>query len=229
MITCLMVCVNYGDMLSITLPLNKDLFNNVVVVTTPEDEETISVCNKHGIKTLLYNCCFCYYDKQIVADPTKLFHLSKMINQGLMYIREQFLDDWILYLNSDIVLEPKIKFVNTDKLDENILYGSYRHLIPTKEEFLKIYNDGIVNFENAYKMFPDSDKEKSLGLGFFQLFKKSVFYDQQYSTHNNNYDASVSDLLFINKFKGVQRLEDYTVLHLGVPGINWYGRISERW
>jgi len=37
MINCLMVSVNYGDMLNLTLPLNKHLFRNVYVITIPND------------------------------------------------------------------------------------------------------------------------------------------------------------------------------------------------
>lgn len=231
MISCLMVCVNYGDMLRLTLPFNQQMVHNMVVVTVPEDKETLAVCQEFGIKTLEYRCCFCPYDKEIVKDETKMFHLSKMINQGLMYIYENFPDNWCLYLNSDVILNPNMKILDIDKLSPEYIYGVNRYLIPTKKDFDKISKDGKIDFGTLDEHFEDKEGDGIVALGFFQLFKKKVFYDQQYleGTKVVNYDASHSDILFVNKFVGKKKLKNYHALHLGMPGVNWGGRVSDRW
>lgn len=230
MISGLIVCVNYADMLKLTIENSIKILNTLTVVTTPEDKETIDLCKKYNVNVLEYGCCFCENDKKIVDDPNKLFHLSKMINQGLMYIIEHYPNDWILYVNSDILLNPSLANVNLDNFDENVLYGSWRHVIPTKAEYDEIYNNGDINFGECYARFPNIDGDGSVGFGFFQLFKKRVFYDQTYKFNGGiSYDASYSDLLFVKKFSRVERIDSYTVLHLGKPGVNWFGRISERW
>ena len=40
------VCVNYGDFLAVTAEWNRHLFDQWVVVTTPDDELTREVCRK---------------------------------------------------------------------------------------------------------------------------------------------------------------------------------------
>jgi len=227
MISCLMVCVNYGDMLRLTLPFNKQMVTNMVVVTVPEDKETLAVCQEFGIKVLEYRCCFCPYDKEVVKDATKLFHLSKMINQGLMYVYENFPDSWYLYLNSDVILHPHIKTLDVDTLSPELIYGVNRYLVPTKEDFNKISEGGQIDFSTLGNHFEDTEGDGIVALGFFQLFKRKIFYDQVYNVPT--YDASYSDILFVNKFKNKGKLEGCHALHLGKPGVNWCGRVSERW
>jgi hypothetical protein len=213
-------------MLKITLPLNRSIFNSVTVVTTSKDEETKKICRENNTTVLEYDCCFCEYDKLKVKNKHKMFNLSKMINQGLMYIYENYPNQWVLYLNSDIILDSKLKNFNVN-LDKNFIYGCRRCLCPTNEEFLKLNNN--IDFNVLNKIFPDQDGDAAVGVGFFQLFNKVVFYDQQTLNALGNYDASYTDLLFAKKFKSIAKINDYYVLHLGMPHINWSGRVSERW
>ena len=43
-IEAITVCVGYGDFLAATLPENLPLIDDLVVITTAEDEETRAVC-----------------------------------------------------------------------------------------------------------------------------------------------------------------------------------------
>jgi hypothetical protein len=45
--------VNYGDLLAWTLPHNKNYFENTVVVTTPEDQETQKVCDYWHVRYIV--------------------------------------------------------------------------------------------------------------------------------------------------------------------------------
>jgi hypothetical protein len=44
-LTC---CVNYSDMLALTWPFNRPFFDDLVVVTAPDDHKTAGVCREHG-------------------------------------------------------------------------------------------------------------------------------------------------------------------------------------
>lgn len=197
---------------------------NITIVTIDSDIKTIEVCNKNKVNVITYNCCFCQYDKTIVKNPEKLFHLSKMINQGLMYTYEQYPNNWTLYLNSDVILYPEINNVDLNSLDTECLYGCTRVNVSNQSELESTYKNGKADLSSY------NTNAGEVGIGFFQLWKSHIFYDQKYVNNNVvNYDASWSDMLFIKKFKSVITIPNYKVLHLGVPGVNWYGRKSETW
>ena len=51
----IIVCVNYSDFLSHTLPFNKPLFNHLIVVTSPEDEKTKNLCEYYNVECVVTN------------------------------------------------------------------------------------------------------------------------------------------------------------------------------
>jgi glycosyltransferase involved in cell wall biosynthesis len=51
-ITAVIVCVEYDDLLAITLPHNRPFFDQVIVVTTPEDVRTQAICVANNAKCL---------------------------------------------------------------------------------------------------------------------------------------------------------------------------------
>ena len=44
------VCVNYADFLAQTLGFNRTHFDNLVIVTTPDDYDTINLCEYWNVK-----------------------------------------------------------------------------------------------------------------------------------------------------------------------------------
>mgnify|MGYP007095246455 CR=1 FL=1 len=46
---CVTVCVNHADILRITIPQNRHLFDNWVIVTSPEDKETQDLCKYYKV------------------------------------------------------------------------------------------------------------------------------------------------------------------------------------
>lgn len=49
-IEAITVSVNYDDFLAETLPLNRPLFDDMIVVTTPEDVETQRICRYWDVR-----------------------------------------------------------------------------------------------------------------------------------------------------------------------------------
>ena len=144
-----------------------------------------------------------------------------------MYIYENY-QGWTLYLNSDIILDKKLKYLDLNCLDKGNLYGCYRYLCPTLTDFNKI-KDSINFKELKFKYSDNNEGNESVGLGFFQMWNKIVFYNQDQRNSRGDFDATETDYWFQKNFKSVKPLGDYSVLHLGQPGVNWFGRKSERW
>jgi hypothetical protein len=49
----ILTCVNYSDYLRITLPINKQIFDNLVVVTHHKDLDTQNLCKEFGVEYVL--------------------------------------------------------------------------------------------------------------------------------------------------------------------------------
>lgn len=77
---CIMVCVDYGDFLDITLGNNKKHFDKIVVVTTQKDKETQNVCKKHGVTSIITN--------RLYEDGAN-FNKGKAINDGLKHLSKK--------------------------------------------------------------------------------------------------------------------------------------------
>ena len=209
--------VNYSDFLNITLSYNIKILNDIIVVTDCNDSKTIQICNNFKIKCITCNCCYCEFDKKKVKDVSKLINKAKLLNQGLMYIYENYPNEWYLILDADIILNDNFEI---NDLNSQYIYGCKRYCIETLEDFKnKVLNK---DWKNYYKTeFKTNTNEHMMGLGFFQLFKSHKFFNQDF------YNMSEVDLDFAKKFK-IACL-DYSVLHLGLPGKNWWGRITESW
>ena len=52
----LVVCVGFSDILAYTLPNNKSLFNNLVVVTDTKDKDTERLCHIYNVKCIKKQC-----------------------------------------------------------------------------------------------------------------------------------------------------------------------------
>ena len=89
------VCVNYADFLKISLPINKQIFSQMIIVTDSRDLKTQEVCKKEGVTCIVTDV---FYEKG-------KFNKYAGINEGLKYVKH----DWILFLDADIVLDPLTK------------------------------------------------------------------------------------------------------------------------
>ena len=111
-IEAVIVCVGYGDFLAATLPENLQLLDDLVVVTSPDDEETRAVCRKHSVHHVL--------SEDHRRDGP--FNKARMIQRGFDQIGAQ---DWILHLDADIVLPRKFRNISTGHTSTNeMIYGA---------------------------------------------------------------------------------------------------------
>jgi hypothetical protein len=230
-------CIGYGDFLAETLIENLPLIDDMVVVTSPEDEETQLVCRKNDVRYIM------------TEDHRKggKFAKGRLINRGFDQLSCQ---DWILHCDADIVLPRKFRrLLEWSDLDTRCIYGADRQRVIGWDEWkaLKRYVGQWDNHTHEMGHFwhpnykPMSRLVSSLHgytpIGAFQLFHGSELI--QYNSHVRSYpvahgDAARTDhqfsLLWDRKFR--QLLPEIILLHLeseaGTHGANWCGRTTKR-
>lgn len=199
------VCVNYSDFLKITYPYNKHYFckDKFIVITSPEDNETISYCQKQGIRYRIYN--------DFYKNASK-FNKSGAIMSTQYFIHELFYNDWVLLMDADVILPFDFdKMFERKELDKNTLYSLKRMDYATKEDW---------QLKKNLKPYAGPPF-----MGYMQLYhNKHMFY------HANSHSAVGCDHIFAMRFSKKEFLDKNAyVTHLGVDTVNHEGRKSIRW
>ena len=236
-VEAVIVCVDYADYLSHTLPFNKYAFDRITVVTSQKDRATSRVCEYYHIECVKTN---------ILNDSV---NKGKAINIGLDRLSR---DGWLVHMDSDIILPPRTRYLlEIAKLKEDTLYGIDRQMCSSYEDFARWMAQPYVNHEcdmylHSHLPFPlgtrlgrlSPDKHSSdLGyfpLGFFQMWYEGGKTENKkiYPENINNYAGS--DMAFAEQWTRDKRSiipEIVGAIHLGTPdqvkmGTNWNNRKS---
>jgi hypothetical protein len=231
------VCVGYGDFLKETLPFNLPLVDELVVVTSEDDEETRAVCRKHNLR-------------HVMSDDHKRggkFNKARLINRVLDSIGGQ---DWILHVDADIVLPSQLRnMLEWAHLDTSCIYGADRQRVvgwdkwTALKKHLGAWNNHLHEmghwFHPEYPMMSRlvSSVHGYTPIGAFQLFHGSQIIQDAY--HVRKYpiehgDAARTDIQFSLQWDRRKRilLPEVVCLHLesqvSPRGANWNGRTTQR-
>jgi hypothetical protein len=118
-VDALIVCVNFSDYLSYTLPLNLPELRSITVATTHNDLDTIELCKS-------------YPQVRVVAlTPQPVYNKGKILNAILPLFSE-----WVLLLDADIIL-PRGFSHNLPELQPLTIYGIHRRHCITYELWVK--------------------------------------------------------------------------------------------
>lgn len=210
------VSVNFSDFLGITLPRNKEHFDSIVVVTTPEDHLTYNVCEKNGVKCV---------KSDVFNKHGAKFNKGGAIRDAFKALRFK---DWIVNLDADIILPKDFseKF-NLHKLDREKLYGSGRRFIYDYQSLLDL--------DGGKKSLSDFEYIDGSGCGFFQMWNARSETARKYGLNNlytDCYNADQVDIDFLKKFcplveKDVNLVQtECEMIHLGQHGVYRDGRDS---
>lgn len=195
------VCVNFADKLSQTLDFNAQFLKKLYVVTDPEDKDTINLCSTHKNVEVL----FC----QDAHKNGAKFNKSGLIKYAQVKITPNHREDWIMIIDADTILPPNFwtETINLQpQFTENSVYLMKRKIYLSN---MDLSNDKYSEIQN--------------GCGFFQLYyNKNKMYADFSET------AGVCDSLFQQLFRNQTTLNGFCI-HLGQNGLDWNGRISEKW
>lgn len=228
-IECVIVSINYSDILSYTLPNNKWLFNKIVVVTDTKDKDTKRLCDIYGVKCI---------QTDVFYSSGKKIDKGAGITEGLKHLD---LDGYVVQLDADIWIHPyAMKLLRSLNLNPQCLYGCDRLMIESFNDWADfivmpdIYKENwLINlsrFKLGARISFNHTGDNWHVLGFFQMWNPSTSGIYEYPSHN---DVSQSDLVFSALWHRSRRilLPEVIVVHLeegkSMTGSNWQGRKTQ--
>lgn len=199
-IIAITISTKYDDLLPHVIKANKKFLKHWIFITDKNDTQTIDILKQYKNITILY------FDFQ---EGDRIFNKGGAIKLGQEYAYNNFPDDWYLIIDSDICLQDNfIECIkNESPLLEDYIYGS-------KDR--KDYSN-IQDYINKKNFSQYSQIMNALIIGYFQLYKKKLYYD-------NSTDCSSCDIVFSNNFFNNKHLLNMTCSHLGCAGYHWQGR-----
>lgn len=203
-IRAFIVCVDYWDYLSITVPYNRHHFKDVIIITHPKDTKTIQITKQFGLSLFLSES---FYDNG--ADFNKWLPLEQAFK---FYGRH----GWICMMDADVLWPKKIE----QSFEPGNLYTPFRRMCE--------------NFEVPFKYPPEETwaryplhpvKEFA---GYSQIFHGSDPVVQKTPWLETNWrHAGGADSFFQRKWRLANKIRpSFEALHLGPHGTNWCGRVN---
>ena len=202
-IVAITVAVNYADILKHVLNQNSTFFKKWVIVTSPDDVQTMSLINnsnKANIQLLIYND---FYIKG------SMFNKGGALRFAQEHVYHNYKNENVLILDADILLPINFLKKLPLRVENNTLYGVSERLDYWSVDDFN--NDINPHLHSGSKQF----------VGFFQLYKQSAAYKYERSVN-----CSKCDDKFRNMFKK-KILLDLSVKHLGRPRGNWDGVVGK--
>ena len=214
------VCVNYADFLKITLPLSKNQFDKIIVVTAPHDKKTIKVCNNNNVE--------CVITDRMYEDKNDILNKGKGLNEGIKKLQKK---DWLLITDTDIAFPSNTRsIINKYVEDKDTIYCAGRRFCLNRQEWKNYCKNNLV-----IKTWVKQAGWKTAGLGFFQLVNFDAPLIKQKTEKEIWYTETIghcggSDRKFRREWEMNKRAKfpwkEFCVIHLGTPEENWTGRKS---
>jgi len=235
------VCIGYADFLNETAFHNRKFFNRWVIVTSPEDKATLSVCHRHNLDSIVTED---YARNGGAKHLDKVFNKGRAIQRGFDAIGAK---DWVLHLDADVVLPPEFSHaLEMAHLVENKIYGCDRQMVVGWDAWNAVKTSGYMQHGMHCYVLPynkpwigarwASPRNGYVPIGFFQLMHGSNLvrdgiWGKPYPAHHG--DAARSDVQFGLQWDRRNRelIPELIVWHLESEhktlGENWYGRTSK--
>ncbi|GIW60103.1 MAG: hypothetical protein KatS3mg087_1169 [Patescibacteria group bacterium] len=198
------VCVDYDDYLSKTLPLNRRHFSDYVVVTSNNDTRTQNVALENGCLV---------YKTDLFWSKGESFNKWAALEAAFNYYGRHGI---ICVIDADIVLPEKF----SPAVSKNVLYGCRRRI-------WRDYKGEAIPPSEAWHKFPLHPYIAEIA-GYLQLFDSSSGPCQTLPWYDTNWvHAGGADSFFQARWQNKVFLAEQ-VLHLGQDGVNWCGRVVDR-
>lgn len=194
----LTVCVNYADLLALSIERWAGSLASLTIVSDTRDSATKELAEQHGCR---------------LVQTDVFYSHGATFNKGaaMEFARQQMpWQDWILFFDADIVPEPDWLSIAT-RATPGCLWSACRFDAPTpadidRDDLKPIKTDGI-------------------GVGYFQLFHSADSKVQDSPLLETCWKhAGVYDCNFMHRWAGNERkLLPLRLVHVGERD-NWWGR-----
>lgn len=220
----IVICVEYDDLLALTLPRNLRHFEECVVVTSLTDQATVDLCNLFpNVRVLQTNAFY---------EGGARFNKGAAMEAGFDFLGRDR-DGWVLIWDADTELPERMPDVAN--LDRQRIYGARRRILNDPRKWSPADLDW-----NSLPIRPDR-----VIPGYFQLFNTSAevlrrrpWYDTTY-VHAGGADTYFERLWppqmrgwlssdLVNYCPMFQMRGCIEVLHIGPCDHNWFGRATQR-
>ena len=199
------VCVDYSDLLALTLPYNRHHFKEFVVVTSLTDEKTVQVAQENQAKVFQTNAFY---------EDGAAFNKYKALEQGLDFLGRSGL---LCIMDADVLWPKHIPDFNYLKGN---LYTPYRRMLryvtlplPQESDWNAIpYHGYMREFAGYTQIFHADDPH---------LGDKTPWHEIDWA------HAGGGDSFFQLRWPEECKIRPpFECLHLGEDGTNWAGRVS---
>jgi hypothetical protein len=220
------VCVGYADFLAYAILYNKPLLDYWIIVTTPDDKDTIALADQSGLHCI---------QTKVFYEKDSVFNKARGINEGLKYLKKT---DWLLHLDGDLVLPPKTRSIlEKIPLDKSNIYGIDRMLCKSFYDWCKYIEKPTVQYTPDIFINPGPfeigtrvaklETGGFLPIGYWQLWHSSMGRNVYPDAHDS---AGRTDMLHALRWHRLNRqlLPEIIGIHLESEsckmGTNWNGR-----
>lgn len=208
----IIVCVDYSDLLAVTLAYNRHHFSDVLVVTSDDDDKTPDVA---------WNNDSDVWTTDAFYEDGAVFNKFKALEKGLDFFGRH---GWLCIMDADVLWPKEIAWCNTtafapdfSNLTKGILYTPLRRMC----EDLSM---GIPQ-EPYWKSYPLHPQQVEWA-GYTQIFHANDPHLPPAPWHQTNWKhAGGADSFFQQLWPKEHKLRPpFECLHLGPAGRNWCGR-----
>jgi len=202
----ILVCVDYSDLLAITLKYNRHHFSQVCVVTSPEYVENVfPICVKND--AIMYPTDSFYKDGAV-------FNKWRALEEGLDYYGRS---GWLCVMDADVLWPKELPDF---EMEEGKLYTPLRRMCTDLTKPIP-YN------ESTWTGYP-IHRNVNEWAGYSQVFHASDPCLGIPPWHETDWKhAGGADSFFQKKWHKRDKVRPpFECLHLGPAGKNWGGRVS---
>lgn len=201
-----MICVDYADILAITLPYNRHHFLDVMIVTAERDKATQEVAARNSARVYITNAFW---------SKGEAFNKWAALEEAMDHYGRV---GWICNMDAD-VLWPKYIPEWTPVFGN--LYTPKRRIMENLQQ--------QIPQEPYWKSFPLPQANEEFA-GYTQIFNcddprlgKAPWHEVDWK------HAGGADTHFQLRWPDENKIRPpFEVLHLGPPGVNWCGRATKR-
>lgn len=221
------VCVNYSDILALTISNNKSIIDNWIIVTDTKDRDTKKVCDLYNIQCI---------QTDVFYENDEVFNKGKGINAGFDILN---LKGWVMHLDADILLPPNFKkILEIGALETDCLYSMDRIDVIGRDMYIDVLQEMHTVYSNyvfLQSKYPISTRMFHNKMGYCPIGYLQLFHNSKIIPYSERHESAArSDVLFLNNWDMSKRRlhPGGFVYHLmsenSEMGTNWEGRISKK-